>query len=245
MMGLFWGGTDRCNIFVKKTSRDSGVLGRGRVGCLATGFAHTVPDGRTVKGEGGRFKDELGHARLQSILRLACKASRRLGKLVCNVTWHPNWGQVFRKDEKYNLVLALHISSSKSNTVTLTIEFRLRRSFSLFFANKILAVQQKKRKEIGPFQPSKNGRGIVVVVVEVALLVALANHPASGLRRINSLDGGARCLPTRRTDGRRVRLVPPVADKQRMCARASNKFFYFYFLARRDGREKDGRSFVF
>jgi hypothetical protein len=41
---------------VKKTSRDSGVLGRGRVGCLATGFAHTVPDGRTDgerKGGGG------------------------------------------------------------------------------------------------------------------------------------------------------------------------------------------------
>lgn len=56
MMGLFWGGTDRCNIFVKKTSRDSGVLGRGRVGCLATGFAHTVPDGRTVKGEGGEVQ---------------------------------------------------------------------------------------------------------------------------------------------------------------------------------------------
>jgi hypothetical protein len=144
--------------------------------------------------------------------------------------------------------LALHISSSKSNTVTLTIEFRLRRSFSLFFANKILAVQQKKRKEIGPFQPSKNGRGVVVVVVEVALLVALANHPASGLRRINSLDGGARCLPTRRTDGRRVRLVPPVADKQRMCARASNKFFFFFkyiFWPVGTGvRETDGRSFL-
>lgn len=108
---------------------------------------HTLcrTDGRW-KERGGRFKDELGHARLQSILRLACKASRRLGKLVCNVTWHPNWGQVFRKDEKYNLVLALHISSSKSNTVTLTIEFRLRRSFSFFFANKILAVQQIKKR---------------------------------------------------------------------------------------------------
>jgi hypothetical protein len=158
VMGLFWGVPTGVTFLWKRRQEIRVFWGAVELAVWLLAL-HTLcrTDGRWK--EGGRFKDERGHARLQSILRLACKASRRLGKLVCNVTWHPNWGQVFRKDEKYNLVLALHISSSKSNTVTLTIEFRLRRSFSLFFANKILAVQQRKRKEIGPFQPSKNGLG--------------------------------------------------------------------------------------
>lgn len=84
---------------------------------------------RMVKG----FKDECGHARLQSILRLACKASRRLGKLVCNVTWHPNWGQVFRK---YYHEANIFYLQFKSNTVILTIEFRLRRFFSGWVRNR-------------------------------------------------------------------------------------------------------------